>query len=129
LLVGLQYVQYVATGGQTVFPYPFPITQDPDLVVVPNGVPLNTDSGYTLSGQGNATGGNVTVTLGRTAGDIITLYRDIEIQRISQIAQNSGFSPTTFNAEFKNIYLILFEDECAVLGKIHVMHDQLTYPT
>lgn len=101
------YIQYVATGGQTVFPYPFPITQDSDLVVVANGVTLNTDSGYTLSGQGNDNGGNVTFTLGRTAGDIITLFRDIQIQRVSQIAQNSGFSSTTFNAEFNNIYLIM----------------------
>lgn len=101
------YIQYVATNGQTVFPYPFPITQDSDLIVVPNGVPLNTGTGYTLSGQGNDTGGNVTFTLGRTVGDIITLYRDIAIQRISQIAQNSGFSSTVFNAEFNNIYLVM----------------------
>lgn len=101
------YIQYVATNGQTVFPYPFPITQDADLIVVANGVTLNTDAGYTLSGQGNDTGGNVTFILGRTAGDIITLYRDVAIQRISQIAQNSGFSSTVFNAEYNNIYLIL----------------------
>lgn len=108
------YIQYVATNGQTVFPYPFPITQDSDLIVVPNGVPLNTDTGYTLSGQGNDTGGNVTFTLGRTAGDIITLYRDIAIQRISQIAQNSGFSSTVFNAEFNNLYLIAQQLKVAV---------------
>jgi hypothetical protein len=101
------YVQYVATNGQTVFPYPFPITQDSDLVVVYNGVTLATDAGYTLSGQGNDTGGNVTFTAGAKAGDIVTLYRDISIERLTQIGQNSGFSSTAFNAEFNNIYLVL----------------------
>ncbi len=101
------YVQYVASAGQTVFAYPFAITQDSDLVVVYNGVTLATDTGYSLSGQGNATGGNVTFAVGATSGDIVTLYRDVAIQRISQIAQNSGFSSAVFNAEFNNIYLIL----------------------
>jgi hypothetical protein len=101
------YVQYIATSGQTVFPYPFPITQDSDLVVVINGVTQNTDSGYTLSGVGNPTGGNVTFTTGQTTGAIITFYRDIVIERITQITQNSGFSSTAFNAEFNNIYLIM----------------------
>lgn len=101
------YIQYVATNNQTVFPYPFEITQDSDLVVVINGVTQATDSGYTLSGVGNSTGGNLTFTSGRTSGDIVTLYRDIAIERISQIAQNSGFSSTTFNVEFNQIYLIL----------------------
>lgn len=101
------YIQYVSAGGQTVFPYPFEITQDSDLIVVVNGQTLNTDAGYSLSGVGNSTGGNVTFIAGRTAGDIITLYRDITIERITQISQNSGFSSTAFNAEYNNIYLIM----------------------
>src|SRR6185312_2214779 len=32
---------------------------------------------------------------------------DIPIERLTQIAQNSGFSSTVFNAEFNNIYLLL----------------------
>ena len=101
------YIQYVAAGGQTVYPYPFPITLDSDLVVVINGVTLGTDVGYTLTGQGNPTGGNITLNSGSTVGDIVTLYRSIAIQRVTQIGQNSGFSSTAFNAEFNEIYLIL----------------------
>lgn len=108
------YIQYIATNGQTSFPYPFAITQDSDLVVVVNGATLATDSGYALTGQGNDTGGNVVFTLGQTAGAIITLFRDIEIQRLSQIAQNSGFSSTVFNAEFNNIYLIMQQLEAGI---------------
>lgn len=108
------YIQYVSGSGQTVFPYPFPITQDSDLIAVVNGVTLNTDSGYTLSGQGNDTGGNLTFTLGQTAGVIVTLFRDIPIQRVTQIGQNSGFSSTAFNAEYNNIYLILQQLETSI---------------
>lgn len=100
------YIQYIASSGQTVFPYPFPITQDADLVVVVSGVTQSTDSGYSVSGVGVTGGGNVTFTLGQSAGAIITLYRDIQIERISQIAQNSGFSSTVFNNEFNNFFLI-----------------------
>lgn len=101
------YIQYVATSGQTVYPYPFEITQDSDLTIVYNGVTLGTDSGYTVSGVGNSTGGDATFTSGATAGDIVTLYRDIPIERLTQFGQNSGFSSTAFNAEFNNVYLLL----------------------
>lgn len=114
------YIQYVATNGQTVFPYPFPITQDADLIVVVNNVALPTDSGYTLSGQGNDTGGNVTFTSGQPTGAIVTLYRDIAIQRLSQIAQNSGFSSTVFNAEFNNLYLIAQQLEASIAQCLQV---------
>lgn len=99
--------QYIATAGQTVFPYPFPITQDSDLVVVVNGVTQSVDVGYSLSGQGNALGGFVTFGTGLAGGSVVTVYRDIIIERVTQIAQNSGFSSVAFNAEFNNIYLIL----------------------
>src|SRR5208282_1027191 len=85
------YVQYVATSNQTVFPYPFEITQDSDLICLINGAQQATDNGYTLSGLGATGGGNLTFTLGQTAGTIITLYRDITIARISQLAQNGTF--------------------------------------
>lgn len=108
------YIQYVANNGQTVYPYPFPITQDSDLVVVINGVTQNTDSTYTLSGQGNPTGGNVTLNSGSNVDDIVTLYRDIQIERLTQFAQNGGFSSSAFNAEFNNLYLIAQQLEAAI---------------
>ena len=103
----LPYNQYIATAGQTSFPYTFPITQDSDLVAIVGITTLPTDSGYTLTGQGNSTGGNVIFTTGLAAGTIVTFFRDIAIERITQFSQNSGFSSTAFNAEFNNIYLIL----------------------
>lgn len=123
------YTQYVASNGQTVFPYPFVITQDSDLVVVVGGVTLPTDQGYTLSGVGNSTGGNVTFNAGQTAGAIITLYRDITIERITQFSQNSGFSSTAFNAEYNNIYLILQQLQEALAFALQIPSTNNPAPT
>lgn len=101
------YVQYVSGSGQTVFPYPFEITQDADLVCLINGAAQPIDGGYTLSGQGTIVGGNLTFTTGQTAGTIITLYRNVQISRITQLAQNGTFFAANFNGEFNNIYLIM----------------------
>lgn len=101
------YVQYVSGASQTVFPYPFEITQDSDLVCLINGAAQPTDGGYTLSGQGTTGGGNLTFLIGQTAGTIITLYRNISIARITQLAQNGTFFAANFNNEFNRIYLIL----------------------
>ncbi len=101
------YVQYVSGSGQTVFPYPFEITQDSDLVCLINGVAQPTDGGYTLSGQGTTGGGNLTFTVGQTVGTIITLYRNISIARITQLSQNGTFFSSNFNNEYNRIYLIM----------------------
>ncbi len=101
------YVQYVSGASQTVFPYPFEITQDSDLVVLLNGNALPTNAGYTLSGQGTTVGGNVTFTVGQAAGTLVTLYRYITIARITQLAQNGTFFSSNFNDEFNRIYLIM----------------------
>ena len=53
-------VQFVATGGQTVFAYPFPIFVDANLVVDIDGVVKVLTTDYTVSGAGAELGGNVT---------------------------------------------------------------------
>lgn len=123
------YIQYVSGSGQTVFPYPFPITQDSDLVVVVGGVAQPTDGGYSLSGVGNDTGGNVTFTSGQTSGTIITLYRDIPIERLTQFSQNGGFSSSAFNAEFNNLYLIAQQIEAQFTQALRVPSTNNPAPT
>ena len=114
------YIQYISTSSQTVFPYPFEITQDSDLVCLINGVEQATDSGYTLSGQGATGGGNLTFTLGQTVGTIITLYRDISIARITQLAQNGTFFSANFNNEYNRIYLIMQQLEQQIANCLQI---------
>ena len=123
------YIQYVATSGQTVFPYPFEITQDQDLVCIVNGNTLPTDVGYTLSGQGNDTGGNLTFTLGRTGGDVVTIYRNITIARATQIPQNGTFFSSTYNNEYNRIYLIMQQLEESIGFSLQIPFTNNPAPT
>lgn len=102
-------IQYVATNGQTVFPYPFPIFNNVDLVVV-DGVDgpvlaLNTD--YTVSGAGNDTGGNVTFLVGRALNAVITIYRNIPFDRNTDIPQDGPWSSISTNDEFDKMILLM----------------------
>jgi len=64
---------YIATAGQTVFAYTFLSATSSNLLVLQNGEELVLDTDYTLTGVGNANGGNVTLTTGATVSDDITI--------------------------------------------------------
>jgi len=70
--------QYTASGGQTAFSVPFEFQANSDVVCYVNGA-LTT--AYTLTGAGVSGGGTLTFTSGRTAGDIVTILRDMPINR------------------------------------------------
>ena len=84
------YIQYIADSGQTVYPYPFPITQDSDLVVVINGVTLATDTGYSLpvrattrAATSRSTSGPRPATSSRCTGTWLSAYHaDLAEQRV-----------------------------------------------
>lgn len=98
--------QYVASGSQTAFDYPFPIFEDADLVVYDNSTLVALGTDYTISGAGNDTGGTVTFLIGRTVNHVITIYRDIPIERISQFANDGPQSSDTFNEELNRITMV-----------------------
>lgn len=119
-------VQYIATAGQTVFPYPFPITQNTDIYVLVNGIAT---AAFTVQGAGNDTGGTITLTSGASAGDIVTVYRDVDIVRATQFSQNGPFLSSAFNAEFNKIYLIMQQLQNKLNHTIHGPVDELgAYP-
>ena len=68
------YVNYTATASQTVFAYRFKITNVNQIVVLQNGTKLEEGTDYTVSGVGNSTGGDITLTTGATSGDNIKIY-------------------------------------------------------
>ena len=83
-------IQYTAAAAQTVFDYPFIIFEEADLKVYltpvgdePNDeddiLILNVD--YTVTDVGAETGGTIVLTNPATAGDIITIVRDVELVR------------------------------------------------
>jgi hypothetical protein len=101
--------RYVANNGQTVFPYTFRIFAATDLVVerlrnnTTTTLQLNVD--YTVSGVGNNTGGNVTLTQGAEQGDIIAIVSNQPNQRSTDFTESGDFRAAALNAEFDRIWI------------------------
>lgn len=110
-------VQYTASAGQTVFPYPFPIFDDADLVVDIDGA-ITTD--YTVSGAGDDNGGSVTLTSGASAGEVVTIYRDIAIGRDTDFQQNGPWRSAAINDDLDKLTLIAQQLESATTRAIRV---------
>ena len=97
--------QYTATSGQTVFAYTFEIVDKDDIVVLKNGTTLSEGTNYTVSNVGNDSGGNVTLTVGATTGDILTLYRDMPYSRTQNYTNSGDFLASEVNSDFDNLWL------------------------
>jgi len=97
--------QYTATSGQTVFAYTFEIVDKDHIVVLQNGTVLSEGTDYTVSNVGNDNGGNVTLTTGATADDIITLYRDMPYSRTQNYTNSGDFLASEVNADFDELWL------------------------
>jgi hypothetical protein len=105
--------QYTATSGQTVFPYTFEIFDKGDVVVLKNGTALSEGTNYTVSGVGNDNGGNITLTVGATAGDILTIYRDMAYQRTTDYQTSGDFLAQEVNDDFDRLWLAVQQNEQA----------------
>lgn len=97
--------QYTATAGQTVFAYTFEVYNKNDLVVLQNDTTLAEGTNYTVSGVGSDTGGNITLGSGATAGDIITVYRDMALERLTDYQNSGDFLASEVNEDFDRLWL------------------------
>jgi hypothetical protein len=97
--------QYTATAGQTIFAYTFEVYNKNDLAVLQNGTALSEGSNYSVSGVGSDTGGNITLTVGATAGDIITIYRDMALERLTDYQNSGDFLAAEVNEDFDRLWL------------------------
>lgn len=97
-------VQYTATAAQTIFPYTFEIFASGDLTVEQNGSVI---TAYTVSGVGNDSGGNVTLDTGATTGDVITIYRDMDLERLTDYQNNGDFLASEVNDDYDRIWAAL----------------------
>ena len=97
--------QYTATASQTVFAYTFEIVDKDDIVVLKNGTTLSEGTNYTVSNVGNDSGGNVTLTVGATTNDILTLYRDMPYSRTQNYTNSGDFLASEVNSDFDDLWL------------------------
>lgn len=100
--------QYTATAGQTVFDFPLPFFEQGDLTVwlTPNGNSpddtndlLTITSDYTVSGADTQDGGTVTLVTPATAGDIVTIERIVDLERLTDFQVAGDLLAETLNKE------------------------------
>jgi hypothetical protein len=100
-------VAYTATSGQIVFPYPFWISAEEDIVVYQNGTVLTLTTDYTVSDVLEPTGGDITFVTGATLNDEIVVVRDIPVKRISEFQTGGSFQASVLNSSLsKHVAMI-----------------------
>jgi hypothetical protein len=75
-----------------------------------NGVLLSLGAGageYAVTGVGSDTGGVITLVTGATAGDIITLYRDMALERLTAYTNGGDFLAADVNNDYDRLWLAL----------------------
>ena len=85
--------RYTAAADQTAFAYTFKILDEADIEVSVDGVVQG--SGYTVSNVGNANGGNVTFSTGRTAGEVVALRRSVTFSQTVNLATQGSLDTDT----------------------------------
>ena len=92
-------IQYVATGTLTTYEFPFVIFTNTDIQVYLNDI-LQTPETYTVSGVKNTNGGSITFMTPPTNGTIITITRDLSIERTTDFQEGGALRADTLNDEF-----------------------------
>jgi len=90
-------IQYVASGTQTAFTFPFPIFKPTDLQVFVNGRRLA--EGYSVVGAGRSSGGTVTFLDPPDAGAVVTLRRVLRLERLSDFQESGELRARVLNDE------------------------------
>lgn len=120
---------YVATAGQTDFPYTFEILAQTDLKVLKNGATLALSTHYTVSGVGNENGGTVTLVTGAAIGDEIVVYRDMPLSRTTDYQLGARLNPDTLDADLDRVLLGVQQVERDVSRALALSPADLFSPT
>lgn len=94
-----------ANGLTTVFPYSFKIVEEGDIVVELDGVVQTT--GFTISGVGEDSGGNVTFSSAPASGVEVIRYLDPPLRRITDYQQHGDYNAETLDADFDRLWTAL----------------------
>jgi len=103
---------YSGNASQTVFPYTFKISVDADIQVILRSAlgtetvkSISTD--YTVSGAGDANGGNVTMVVAPASGETLVIRRATVQTQTIDLVENDPFSAETVEGGFdKSVSLV-----------------------
>ena len=100
--------QYIVTGStENTFAYTFEVYDKDDLVVLQNSTTLSEGTQYTVSGVGNDGGGNVLLTSYAAPGDVITIYRNMALERTTDYQNSGDFLAAEVNEDFDRLWLAI----------------------
>jgi hypothetical protein len=97
---------YVATNGQTAFTYTFQVLLSSDIEVIKNGVTLTLNSDYTVAVVGQS-GGTVTLNTPADAGDTVSVFLAMPIDRTTQYQNAGDFLASDVNGDFDKAYVAM----------------------
>ena len=92
-------IQYVADGTLKSYEFPFVIFTESDIQVYFNDT-LQEPTTYTVTGIKNTDGGSITFTKTPSSGTIITITRDLSIERTTDFQDGGALRADTLNDEF-----------------------------
>lgn len=95
------YIIYNANGLTTVFPFEFYIIYVGDIQVSINDTPVS--SGFSVSGVGNVTGGDVIFITPPAAGTVVMLERVVPTYRLTDYQDNGDLLADTVNRDFDRL--------------------------
>ena len=121
--------QYIATSLQTVFPYTFEVFSKTDLTVAQGTTTLTEGADYSVSGIGVDAGGDITIPTGATAGDVITIYMDMSLERLNDYQNSGDFLADTVNDDFDRIWLALQQQASSASLSIRASSDDTVLNT
>lgn len=101
---------YTGNGVTTVFAYGFKIFADADLRVIKTDTAgaettLTLTTHYTVSGAGEASGGNVTLLSAPANGEKITILRDMTFTQTTDLRNQGGFYPEVHERVFDRLVM------------------------
>lgn len=102
-------VRYLADGTMTEYEYGFPIFASEDLAVYLNGA--KQASGFTINGAGDTAGGSVMFDVAPAESIVITLARELPIERVTDYLEGGDFSAASINTELDYIIASLQQIE------------------
>lgn len=124
----LPWVQYVATAAQTVFIVPFLFIDAADLAVYLRAdaatepddtvqlLTLNVD--YTVTGQAQSIGGQITLTNPATAGNIVTILDNALIERLTEFFDGALIKPSSLDFQIDRLV--------ALIKQVNMFNEKLT---
>lgn len=104
---------YTGNSSTTVFPYDFYIPLEADISVYFDGVIQA--SGFTVSGVGNSTGGDITFSVAPTTGVTVRLERVTTRDRTTDYSEGGGLAADTLDADLDRVVAIVQEIDRATI--------------